>query len=144
MPAAVRCHLVSCLCDPAHQPGKLLRHPAEGKECSSHLVLRQEIEQPLGIGHHPAGVTIPVVPRDDALKGDDLKVLLHVDREEMHRWHSGSERGHDTGGWSEAGSCSAAWGGGKDRARGGTGMGDRETVKMNEAPAVDRGPQFTN
>ena len=83
MGEAVRGDLVTGCGDRAHYLRAILREPAENEERAARARARQRSKQQIDATRNAAWMCQPLVARDDGLERFDLKVLLHIYREEV-------------------------------------------------------------
>src|SRR5262249_49729022 len=65
----------------AHQLGKFLRYPAQGKKRTLDLKAIEQIQHPMGVGDHAAWPAVPIRPGHDLAECFYLEVIFHVHRE---------------------------------------------------------------
>jgi hypothetical protein len=80
----VRADLVARRDDPANQGGVPLRYPAQSEKSPKRSVPVQQLEQPVGVALHPAGLGFPIGAVEHPVESADLKMFFDVDREEMN------------------------------------------------------------
>ena len=78
MAVAVRRDFVTCCGDPRHERRMTFRHPPQHEERGAHAVLRQQIEQPLGVAAHTALEPVPLAARNDSVEDADVEVVFDV------------------------------------------------------------------
>ena len=83
MPVSVRCDLVPCIRDAAHEKRMPLGDPAECEEGRGRAVTREQLEQNPDGMLETAGMRVPILAIDDAIEGADLEIFFHVDGEDV-------------------------------------------------------------
>ena len=84
MRVAVTGHLVARRCNGSNKGWKPLCHPAQNEKGGRHVVIREELQDPVGVGTHPALELLPPLSRDHAIEDADVKVVLDVDGHRVH------------------------------------------------------------
>jgi hypothetical protein len=79
MGPAVTAEFVALSHDPANQVRIALGHPPEAKERSGHVVIAEELEDPIGVPLDASFKIVPLVPMDNVRESLHLEIVFHID-----------------------------------------------------------------